>query len=58
MSDPKDKGIPREEYRKLKAMNRVELSAYMERIWMRGYRKGQEDALAQKPESSSSEVAQ
>ena len=45
MSSNNDNGIPRVEYRKVKAFNRVELSAYLERIWMRGYKKGKEDAL-------------
>lgn len=53
-----EKGIPRAEYRKVKAMNREELSAYLERIWMRGYRKGQEDAVGVKPDEKPAEVAQ
>ena len=53
----KETGIPRVEYRKLKNMNRVELSAYMERIWMRGYMKGKEDALGtNKPIEKAPEV--
>lgn len=36
--------LAREDYRKVKQMNKEQLSAYMTRIYMRGYQKGYQDA--------------
>jgi len=35
----------RDDYRAVKKMSRTDFTAYMERIYLRGYKKGQEDAL-------------
>ncbi len=33
-------GVRRNDYRKIKSMNREQLSGYLERVWCRGYEAG------------------
>lgn len=37
--------LRREDYKKIKAMNREQMSAYLQRVWKRGYDAGRESKM-------------